>query len=45
MEQMEDVLYEIKKPTISELRENNRWIIENLRVETEKKQKENNKKG
>jgi len=39
MGQMEDVLYEIKKPTISELRSDTRWIIEGLRVEAEKKRK------
>ncbi|MCG8636233.1 MAG: hypothetical protein MI863_20545 [Desulfobacterales bacterium] len=35
MGQMEDVLYEIKKPTIRELRSANAKIIKRLRKETE----------
>ncbi len=38
MGQMEDVLYEIKKPTINELRSDTRRIIEMLRIEAEKKE-------
>lgn len=35
MGQMEDVLYEIKKPTIRELRHDTRMIIERLRKNAE----------
>ena len=41
MGQMEDVLYEIKKPTVGELRSTNKRMIERLRTEAELKRKEN----
>ena len=34
MGQMEDILYEIKKPTIAELQQDTGKIIERLRTET-----------
>ena len=44
MEQMEDVLYEINKPTIIELRNDTGEIIQRLRTQT-KKQKEQDLKA
>lgn len=44
MEQMEDVLYEIKKPSINELRGDTRRIIERLRIQPEDRAAASDKK-
>ncbi len=44
MGQMEDVLYEIQKPTIMQVRSDTRKVIKMLRIEAEKKQRGNDKK-